>query len=152
MPTRSLHARGGVAPDDSFRLHGLGGHNALRAARSRPPVPGAGRPRSVAATAGGRMGMRAVWRAPASMICKGWPAEGASFFAGMSTRSLHARGAGAPGDSFRGAGLGGNNAHPAPAVGAPSPPPVAHRRDGRRADGDARGTGGAASMDARPGA
>ena len=68
------------------------------------------RPRSVAATAGARMGMRAARRAPQPGFARCRSAEGAPFrrhpgtsanerFAGTPTRSRHARGAVAQGDT-----------------------------------------------------
>jgi len=50
------------------------------------------RPRSVAATAGVRLGMRAARKAAACMIV-GQGGSVSSYFTGMPTRSLHARGA-----------------------------------------------------------
>ena len=53
------HARGAVAPGDDCRLPGLGCHNPLRAPRRPVARSAARRPRSIAAIARARMGMRA---------------------------------------------------------------------------------------------
>jgi len=64
----------------------------------------------------------------------------------IPTRSLHARAAAAPGDNFRLPEVGRRSATPDVAAQFRRPPPAARRRDRRRADGDARGAEGAASM------
>ena len=56
MPTRSRHARGVIAPGDTFgmpEVRGSGCHDALRAARRPAAPPAARRPLPVAATAAG---------------------------------------------------------------------------------------------------
>ncbi|MGA3077432.1 MAG: hypothetical protein ABSG56_27575, partial [Bryobacteraceae bacterium] len=97
-PTRSRHARGGGATE-----------------RLPPARSGARRPWSVAATAGGRMGMRAAAGHRRPWLARSRPADGVRFrscrdppgtstaghFAGMPTFSLHARGAGNAARYFR---------------------------------------------------
>jgi hypothetical protein len=63
------------------------------------------------------------------------PTSRTSAFAGMPTRSLHARGAVAPGRYFRVRGLGGITRFKQPRCRQPAPPPPAvRRRDRRRAE------------------
>jgi hypothetical protein len=97
------------------------------------PRPGARRPSSVAATASVRMGMRGWRRA----LRPGSSASGN--FTEMPTRSLHGHGAGAPDDNFQMPGLGGITRFAPPGA-------AARRRDRRRAEGDARGAEGTASV------
>ena len=91
------------------------------AARGPPPRP-----------PGGRMGMRAGGERHPGTSTSG-------HFTGVPTRSLHARGAGAPDDTSV-PGLGGITRFADPLPGGPSrrPPPAVRRRDRWRAEGDAR--------------
>jgi len=118
MPTRGLNVHGAVAPGDDFRMPEVGRRGArspgvfspLAPAHRRIAAPAAAgrdaaeeqrraahdpaapsrRLRSVAATAGVRMGMCAGRRAPRPGT------SASSHFTGMAARSLRARGAGAP--------------------------------------------------------
>ena len=118
-----------------------------------PTRPGASararRPSSVAATASVRMGMRARRRA------LGPGTSPPDSFAAMPTRSLHARGVVAPGDTSRwpkSAGLGGHN--PLRTARRRRPVrrrrPAVRRRDRRRADGMRTAEGAPRSVVARP--
>ena len=106
-----LHARGAVASDDDFLLLGLTGITRFappdaRGPFRRPPPVAPRRDRCV------RRGMRAArraypWLARAGRRVASDPAASASaHVTGMPTRSRHARGAGAPGDTFRLAEIG----------------------------------------------
>jgi hypothetical protein len=117
MPTRSLHARGVVAPGDTSRWPksaGLGGHNALRTARRRRPVrrrrPAVRRRDRRRADGGARRGGRA-----SRNVAGG-------HFTGMPTRSRHARGAGAPERYFRCPDRAPLTRSPQPDAGGPSRP------------------------------
>jgi hypothetical protein len=145
-------ARTGAARSPGARL-------ALRAARSLAPRPGPRRPWSVAAPPAGGGGCAAGGRE--RVHGRGWSARG--HFAGVPTRSLHARGAGAPGDNALVPGLGGHNALraarcrlpvPPPAARVPSPRPLAGGRGcaaggGRRNPGWRVATSPSRSLDAR---
>ena len=160
MPTRSLHARGAGAPDARIvrclaaTAQGeqpVSMAGTLRRPDASPPVsPPVVRRRDR------RRADRDARRAEgaASMICRGRAVGGVPFAECEGCRRAdgcrHARGAVAPGDSFR------DDRSPRLQVATPRfaqpvpersrrPPPAVRRRDRRRADGDARRGEGAAS-------
>jgi hypothetical protein len=115
-PARSLHARGAVVPSDHFRVRALGVITRFTPRRVRR--------RDRRRADGG------AWRAEGAGI-PGTSASG--HFAGMPTRSLHARGADARGDTSGWPGWVAITRIPRPLPVPLRPPPDVRRRDRRPA-------------------